>query len=291
MNSHTLNTHRANRDIALESRHSWILWLVSLQLIVLYAPTLAWLWERWTMGVWHNGHSLLIAAVVLYLVHRELQKCSHLPRSSNPWGFAVLFPTLTLHMLDTGIHSQLLSAVAFFLSLPGFSLLFLGTKRTAAILFPLGMLFLTLPIPLVFTESLHLILRYIATDSATWLLHILGIPAYSRETLIELEHGTLQVADACSGFSTLYATVTVAIMTAYYCHDMLRKILVLLIAVPLAIGVNVVRVLALTLLVNAFGLDILETSAHEMSGLLTFAIALPVIFWLGQPPISAEAPQ
>ena len=94
----------------------------------------------------------------------------------------------------------------------------------------------------------------------------------------------LEVADACSGFSTLYATVTVAVLTAYFCENKGRRILVLLIAVPLAIGVNIVRVLILSLLVHWFGLDILGTSAHEISGLATFVVALPIIFWLGYTP-------
>ena len=57
---------------------------------------------------------------------------------------------------------------------------------------------------------------------------------------------------------------------------------------PLAISVNIVRVLLLTLLVHWIGLDVLNTSAHEISGLLTFAVALPIIFWIGRAPAAAE---
>lgn len=170
------------------------------------------------------------------------------------------------------------------MSLPGLSLLFFGTERTKAILFPLATLFLTLPVPLVFTESIHLALRHIATRSVTWLLKLFGVPVFSTGTMLQVENGSLMVADACSGFATLYAAVTIAILTAYFCHDMRRRILVLLIAVPLAVGVNIIRVLLLTLLVNWFGLDVLVTSAHEISGLLTFMIALPILFFLGQNP-------
>jgi exosortase len=99
-----------------------------------------------------------------------------------------------------------------------------------------------------------------------------------------VENGSLMVADACSGFATLYAAVTIAILTAYFCDDIRRKILVLLIAAPLAVGINIIRVLLLTVMVNWFGLDILKTSAHEISGLLTFMIALPIIFLLGKNP-------
>lgn len=283
MNSPSL---QIKMDANLAKRSQWLLGLVALQFIVLFAPTLLWLWQRWTMSVWQNGHGILVTGLVLYLVRGELLKMKALPVDFNGLGFAILVPALLMHMLDTGIHSQLLSAVALVLALPGFSLLFLGTVRTKAILFPLSTLLLTLPIPLVFTESIHLALRHIATKSVAFLLKMIGVPVFSTGTLLEVEGGSLMVADACSGFATLYAAMTIAILTAYFCTSVPRRILLILIAAPLAIAVNVVRVLVLTLLVNWFGLDILATSAHEISGLLTFMVALPVIFYLGQEPVT-----
>ena len=54
-----------------ETRHHWLVWVVAVQLGVLFAPTLVWLWERWTLSVWHNGHGILIALVVAYLAWEE----------------------------------------------------------------------------------------------------------------------------------------------------------------------------------------------------------------------------
>lgn len=283
MNSPTV---QVKMEATLAKRSQWLLWLVALQFMVLFAPTLLWLWQRWTMSVWQNGHGILVAALVLYLVRGELLKMKALPVDANALGFAILVPALLVHMLDTGIHSQLLSAVALVVALPGFSLLFLGTVRTKAIIFPLSTLLLTLPIPLAFTESIHLALRHIATKSVAFLLKMLGVPVFSTGTLLEVEGGSLMVADACSGFATLYAAMTIAVLTAYFCSSVPRRILLILVAAPLAIVVNVVRVLVLALLVNWFGLDILATSAHEISGLLTFMVALPVIFYLGQEPVT-----
>ena len=284
MNSHTLkDSYLTDTDINAQPR--WLFWLVLGLLGLLFAPTAGWLWERWTMSVWQNGHGVLVAGLVFYLVWGELQKLKSLPVSSNPWGFVVLIPALLMHMLDTGVHSQLLAGLALFTALPGLSLLFLGTARTKAILFPLCTLLLTLPIPLVFTESVHMALRLIATKSVAFLLDVLGVPAFSSGTIIEVEGGTLMIADACSGFATLYAAVTIAILTAYFCQSVPRRIILLLIAAPLAIVVNIGRVLLLTLMVNWFGIDILATAAHETSGMLTFVIALPIIFYIGQDPV------
>ena len=267
-----------------------LLGLVAVLLVALYVPTAAWLWERWTISVWQHAHGLLILAFVVYLVRKEFMRQHGLPVDPSPWGFVFLVPALALHALDAGIHTQLLSASALILSLPGLSLLFLGVQRTRTILFPLVFLLFTLPIPLALTENLHLILRKIATISSAAIIPRFGIPLYVEGTELHIPAGTLQVADACSGFSTLYAAVAVACLVAYTCPDSRRRLLVLLVAVPVAIAANIIRVILLVLLVHWQGIEVLDTSWHTISGLFTFALALPVIFWLGQAPAGRSAP-
>jgi len=288
MNSVSINNQNVKKDEYFETQNEWLLGVIIISLLMLYMPTIFWLWGRWTMSVWQNGHGILVCALVIYLIWRELQKLKNILPSSNSLGFIILIPSLLLYMLDTGINTQLLSSFAMFSSLIGLSVLFLGVIKTKAILFPLLTMFLTLPIPLVFTEVIHLTLRHIATKSVEFILNQMGIPVFTSGTLLEIEGGTLMVADACSGFATLYAAITIAILTAYFCTSIKRRIILLLIAAPLAIGVNIIRVLVLALLVNYFGLNILATSAHELSGLLTFMVALPILFIIGRNPVNHE---
>ena len=267
------------------------LWLVLAGILAVFAPTIIWLWGRWTMSVWHNAHGLLLVPVVAYFVREELLALRHLPRSSNAWGFAILLPALALHALDAGMHTELLSAAALVLALPGLALLFLGTARAKAIAVPLLFLALALPIPLSFTERIHLVLRHVATGATAWLVPMFGVPVFAEGTTLNTAHGALEVADACSGFSTLYAAVAVAMLTAYQAASPARRALVLLGAAPIAIASNIVRVALLVLLVAWRGGDILDTFVHPLSGIMTFALSLPLIFWLGGPqrPV-AEAP-
>jgi len=265
------------------------LWLVLAGMVAVFAPTLIWLWGRWTLSVWHNAHGLLLVPVVAYFVREELVTLRHLPRSSNPWGFAILLPALALHAIDAGMHTELLSAGALVLALPGLSLLLLGTTRTKAILVPLLFLALALPIPLSFTERIHLELRHVATAGTAAIVPWFGIPVFVEGTTLNTAHGALEVADACSGFSTLYAAVAVAMLTAYQAASPARRALVLLAAAPIAIASNIVRVSLLVTLVAWRGGGILDTFVHPLSGLMTFALSLPLIFWLGgeQRPVTA----
>jgi exosortase len=258
-----------------------LLALALLELVVLFAPTVLWLFDRWTMSVWQHAHGLLIPPVVGYFAYQSLVPLRNLPASSSRWGFAFLVPALLLHALDAGIHTQLLSAMALLLALPGLSLLLLGVARTRAIAFPLAFLAFALPIPLTFTEQIHWQLRQIAVAGTSTIVPWFGIPIFVEGTTLHTAQGALEVADACSGFSTLYAAIAVAALTAYSTPVPGRRVLVLLAAVPLAIFANLLRVATLVMLVVWYGEGILETFIHPLSGMATFALALPVIFWLG----------
>jgi exosortase len=259
-----------------------VLALVSVALVLLYAPTVLWLLDRWTMSVWHHAHGLLIPFVVGYLVREELRVRRHLPRSASAWGFAFLVPALVLHAIDAGMHTQLLSAFSIVVLLPGLSLLFLGRERTRPIVFLLAFLVFMLPIPLTFTEGIHLALRQVATAGSAALVPLFGIPIYVEGTTIHMAHATLLVADACSGFSTLYAAMALACLIAYSTPSTWRRVALLLVAPVVAVAANIIRVVLLVLLVYWQGTEILGTSLHTISGLFTFALALPIIFWVGQ---------
>lgn len=260
-----------------------LLVLVAAELVLLYAPTWRWLVDRWTMSVWNNAHGFMIPPVVAWFIWHELRPVRALPREGNAWGLLFLIPALAMHVLDTGMHTQILSAISIVVALPGLSLLFLGTARTRAIAFPLALMALMLPIPLAMTERIHLVLRNISTAGAATIVPWLGVTVFTEGTTLHLKQGVLVVGDACSGFSTLYAACAVAALAAYSCDTWRGRLLALGAAVPLAIASNVLRVILLVFLVRGMGMDSLETWLHPASGMLTFALTLPVILWLGRP--------
>ena len=263
--------------------------LLVVELVVLYAPTVAFLWERWTMSVWHNAHGALVPPIVAFLIYHELKRFKGEPAQGSAWGFVLLLPALLLHAIDAGMHTQLLAAISIVIALPGLSLLLMGIDRTRAIAFPLLFLLAAMPIPLGMTEQIHMQLRLIATAATSWVMPQLGIPVFAEGTTLHVSTGPLQVSDACSGFSTLYAAAAVAVLTAYSTSGWQRRALVLLAAAPLAIAANILRVVFLTALTVWSGPEILDTFIHPLSGMLTFALALPIIFWLGGDPRPAAA--
>ena len=167
--------------------------LLLVELVVLYAPTVVFLWERWTLSVWHNAHGALVPPIVAFLIYQELKRFRGQPAArGSAWGFVLLLPALLLHAVDAGMHTQLLAAVSIVIALPGLSLLLIGSDRTRAILFPLVFLLAALPIPLGMTEQIHLQLRLIATAAAAWIVPALGIPVFVEGTTLHLATGPLR---------------------------------------------------------------------------------------------------
>jgi exosortase/archaeosortase family protein len=70
-----------------------------------------------------------------------------------------------------------------------------------------------------------------------------------------------------------------------------RRILVLALAAPIAIASNVLRMFILLHIVVWRGPEVLDTFIHPLSGMLTFAIALPILLRIGSDrPADVPAP-
>jgi exosortase len=100
-------------------------------------------------------------------------------------------------------------------------------------------------------------------------------------TLLHLPRNSLLVADACSGFSTLYAAVATALILAHWSQSKAKGFVVILSAIVLSVICNIVRVTALALLIHHTGAALLKTPLHEISGLATFIVTLALLFAIG----------
>jgi len=260
------------------SRRRGGLWVLGLLFAAVYAPTLLWLTERWSMGVWHHMHGFVVLPVAAWLAWGPVRSWKGLPADPSPFGFVLLGLAVALQAADAALRFEVLSAVSLLLAVPGLCLLLLGKERTRSIWFPLVFLWFALPVPLVIARKIHLVLRYVAATSTEQALATMGYEVVREETLLRIGPESVQVADACSGFSTLMALSMAGMLLAYLASARWwRTGLVLLLVFPAAVLANIVRCIVLSMLVVAFGSDILGTFVHDASGFVTFALALGLL--------------
>ncbi len=267
-------------------------WLWLLPLAAAFAPTAAWLIDRWTVDIYYNGHGLFVPFVVAYLVREHLQRDPITQPEGSAWGFLFMAAGLGMLAADVSIQTDLLGAAGLVVCLPGLSLLLLGGRRTRALAFPLLLCLFMLPVPAGAISHVHLVLRQISAVGAHLLVSGYGIPVLKEGTTLYLPHATVEVADACSGVSTLQASVLLGMVLSYLSDSVRRRIALMVAAVLLAVLCNSIRVAGLVLMVHYWGVDLLATPLHQLSGVAVFVVVLIVLFAISgrnAPPSPAPA--
>lgn len=246
--------------------------------IVTFLPTFEFLRVAWTSSLWNNSHGVFIPPFVAYLAARELSRDPHRQREEpgSLWGLPLLVLGVGMAVYDLGIQTHYLGVIGMLLTLPGLALLLLGVRRLRLLAIPLALSLLMVPIPV--TAVTHLYLRHATADAVGWILRVSGIRALQEETVIHMPGNVFVVADECSGFSTQYATLTVALILVLLTRGIWRKVAILAAAPLLAYAANVVRVLALILLTSQFGDWVLDSPIHPASGVATFVISMGGLF-------------
>jgi exosortase len=263
---------------------SGVLW------IALFLTTWRWLYQHWTASVWSNEHGIFIPFLVAYLAQRTLREDPRPTQAEgSAWGLPLVALGAALALLDLSIRSGYVATIGLLISLPGLALVLLGPRRTRALTVPLAASWLMLPIPRTLATDMQL--RHIAASWVEWLLDAFGYTVLREATVLHLPGRTFVVSDACSGFATLYASLSVAFVLACMASSHARRALLLLVAPLFAVVANVVRVTILVILTYHHGNWFIDSFFHPASGVATFAI---VVFGLlaiaGRPLARADAP-
>lgn len=131
---------------------------------------------------------------------------------------------------------------------------------TALLLWPL-----VAPIPEGTYSRLTLVLQQWVTGAVMDALQVLGVPARQHGNIIELARTTVGVEEACSGVRSLISCVYAGFfLAAWQVRRPARRVGLIVAAPLLALGMNFIRSLTLTLLANG-GVDINGTW-HDATG-------------------------
>jgi exosortase len=148
-----------------------------------------------------------------------------------------------------------------------------GMPLLRPLLLPLAFLALMVPPPRFVQFELLFRLKLFVTEVAISLLHAFGVTVVAEGNQVLLPEHTLFVADACSGLTSIVTLLPLSCVVAtFLSRGVWRRVLVVLSVFPLAIGANVLRVVATVLLVSYLGEEAAQGLLHESFGLATFTL-------------------
>lgn len=198
---------------------------------------------------WVGGMVVLITLSLLTLVTASL--------FAAPLGWS---HTVVLYLLGLAVIGALAAAL-WFGAAGHVRIVPLNWIVVAALLLWL----LSLPVPPGTYSRLTLSLQFRITARVLQALHVLGIPAWRNGNIIELANTTVGVADACSGVRSLLSCIYAGFFfSAAFVRHWLSRCALLVLAPLLALVMNFIRSLLLTLLAN-HGIDI-EGTWHDLTG-------------------------
>ncbi len=260
------------------SRGELAAWLaVGAALAWVYAGHLAAMVRNWWIDP-NYSHGFLVPLVSAFLVWRQRERLRRLAAEPNPWGLVVIAGGLAVLVVGLVGHEFFLRRVSLVPVLWGLALTAWGWPVARALVVPLGYLVLMVPLPYVLYDSVAFPLRLVAASLAGGMLHALGVPVLVEGNVIHLPRVVLNVVDACSGIRSLISLLAVAVLMAHLMlKGRLRKLVLLLLVPPVAVGVNALRVVITGLMVQRWGTSAAEGMTHDLVGWAVFMVAFALL--------------
>jgi exosortase len=245
----------------------------------LYSPLLLRLAQQWWQDP-NYTHGFFVPVFSLFLIWESRAKLAALRMKPSWWGLVMLIFALMALVLGTISSGFFLSRVSLLLLICGAVVFLAGWKHLAAISFPLAFLVLMIPSSTL-VDQITFPLQILASKAATFLLTVVGVSAVREGNIILLPTARLEVAEACSGIRSLFSLITLTVIYGYLAETRTGvRVLLALIAVPVSILANALRIAVTGLVVQYWGLEGAQGTLHLLSGWLIFGGSLLLIFFL-----------
>jgi exosortase len=257
---------------------AWGAALIGVLMVAIYYRVLGKLVLDW-WEIPDFSHGFLVPIFAAYLVWAKKDALLNTKIAPTWSGIAVV--ALGLVVLLLGIYGAelFLSRVSLVILLVGLVLCFGGWELLKELRFPLLVLLLAIPIPAIIFNEITLPLQTLASKLASALLPIFGVPVLREGNIIELPAMKLEVAEACSGIRSLLSLFTLAVFYGYFLEkSFLRRVILALASIPIAIAANAVRILGTGLCVQYWDPDKALGFFHEFSGWVMFLVSLGSLF-------------
>ena len=260
-------------------RSLWLPLVAAVLFGILTWPVWRWLWSEWMANDYYS-HGILIVPVSVFLVvqrFRNDEQLSYDPNRRSLFGLLVLAATLLLYLYFLQNRALYLAAFAMIGMLAGLVWAIAGGTVLRKLAFPIGFLVLMVPLPQIDRVTLPLAM-FTGVCSGT-LVQFLGLDVTIVGNAVTLPNANLEIGAQCSGVNSLIALTSLMVLTAYLLDGPVwSRVALVVLAIPLAILGNILRVATLLFVARAWGAEAAFIFYHDYSGIAFFIGVLLLMF-------------
>lgn len=245
---------------------------------------LAWMYNSYNVANSEDGHGNLIPFVVIALLWLKREELAKIRPVSSWAPLLIVVLGLLVHGVGYVIQQPRLSIVGFFVGLYGIVGQVWGLAVMRAILFPFVLFGFCVPLGSL-ADNVTLPLRILVSKIAVGLSQtVLGIDVHrDGSQIFDAYHKfRYDVAAACSGIRSLISLLVLStIYGAVTFRTLWKRGLMVVLAVPLAVAGNVLRIMGVIVAAEAFGQEAGQTVETKL-GFVTFVFAIGVMVILSR---------
>ena len=248
--------------------------------ILLYLPVFPWLLKEWS-AMPDYSHGFLIPLVSIYFLWKKREELKKTPISPSAIGFLYVCAGLILYMLARMGFQFFLQAFSMLIVLFGLVYAQAGLALAKKTAFSIAYLIFMIPLPQLVYTTITFHLGLLSTKAAFFFVRLFGIGATREGNIINLPTCQLVVAAPCSGIRGLIIYLAASFAIGYiFQRSILKRVVLVLIAVILAFVMNTVRLLATALIADMLKVTEIPQAIHDRTGIITTIIGFMLLFWI-----------
>ena len=249
---------------------------VAVALVILcYWPVLRGMTSEWIHDP-DMGHGLLVPAAALWIA---LEQRHRLAASARPsaWGIAFVLSGAALQFLGAISFGLFVGSLGLLCALMGILVAAGGFAWLRILAFPLFLLLFMLPKPDFAWTRIAVPLQLLATWLAAAMARLAGSNVLREGNVLLVAGRPIAVTEACNGIRYLLSLGFVGLLWAHVAGLRgLRRALVGVAAIPVAIFVNALRVAAVAVM-SRYNYPLATGAFHDASGWAALALGLVLL--------------
>ncbi len=251
--------------------------LATVSLGYLYFDSLVFLFNHW-IGSDDYSHGMFVPLISFFLIWQSRHRIAAAGITGSWWGMVVVLAGLFLYLVGELATLYVLQHFSLWIVIVGLVIGAIGLKAGRTIIFPLGYLLTSIPLPTFLYAGLSSQLQLWSSALGVGCLQLVGVTAFREGNVIDLGPVQLQVVEACSGIRYLLPLTSLALLCAYLFKDrMWKRIILVLSSIPISILVNGFRIGMIGVLVEWYGQGASEGFAHLFEGWVLFMASLGLL--------------
>lgn len=252
-------------------------WLILCVLAIVHVPLLWLLSVRLAQSDAYSFFPLVLVGGA-YLAYRRWPGRTELSEPHGGWLASLWVVALGTCFIAVTLQSPWIAGVSALLCTWAGLYSYGGRGLTGRLWQPWAFLWIALPLPLRFDETLTTFLQFRATEWASGVLDWIGIHHLVSGVVIHLPSETYMIEEACSGIHSLVAVVACTLFYAIETHrGVFRTLSLVAVSIFWVIVANAARVTAVIVLDDKMGWPVTDGLGHTALGILVFIGSLVLI--------------